>query len=161
MVAGSSERVKLGRRAVALLLILLLLTPQLLAQEGESGEEGDPIPYDPEEFPLWARDLRRGEIIAFGAFPIALILSNVGYRLGRFTSESLQRGEFATEYAPAFASPEQRAQLTEGEQVGLLLTAGAISVAIAVVDYLLARRERRRERPPGGCGRGAVGGQQA
>lgn len=137
--------VKLPHRLLALLLVCLLLAPTVVAQQSDQEEEGDPIPYDPEEFPLWARDLRRGEIIAFGAFPISLILTNLGYRLGRFAGESISRGEFATEYAPAFASPEQRAQLTESEQIGLLVTAGAISLTIAVVDYLLARRERRSE----------------
>ncbi|MFW5811603.1 MAG: hypothetical protein ACOCWS_01375 [Alkalispirochaetaceae bacterium] len=133
-------------RGVALLLVLmLLLSPQVLSQEAGEQEEQEPVPYDPEEFPLWARDLRRGEIIALGSFPVALLLSGIGYRLGRFTGESIRRGEFATEYAPAFVTPEQRPELTEGEQAGLLITAGAISLTVALIDYLLARRERRGE----------------
>ncbi|MFW6214988.1 MAG: hypothetical protein ACOC45_03490 [Alkalispirochaetaceae bacterium] len=135
-----------ARRGVALLLVfMLLLSPQVLSQEAGEQEEQEPVPYDPEEFPLWARDLRRGEIIALGSFPVALLLSGIGYRLGRFTGESIRRGEFATEYAPAFVTPEQRAGLSDGEQAGLLITAGAISLTVALIDYLLARRERRGE----------------
>ncbi len=139
------------RRVLALFLSFLLLLSPVWAQDtgsdGEQEEETDgvePVPYSPDEFPGWAHDLRRGEIIALGAFPVALILTNVGYRLGRFTVESVKRGEFAQEYAPAFTTPEQRAGLNEQQQLGLLLTAGAISLGIAVVDYLLGRREERR-----------------
>lgn len=135
---------------MALLLSFLLLLSPIWAQESGAEEEQEesegvePVPYSPEEFPGWARDLRRGEIIALGSFPVALILTNVGFRLGRFTVESVKRGEFAQEYAPAFASPEQRAGLDDQQQLGLLLTAGAISVAVALADYLLGRREERR-----------------
>lgn len=133
-----------GRRIVALLLIVMLVAPPLFGQSGggEDTPEGEePVPYSPEEFPRWARDLRRGEIIALGAYPIALILTNVSYRLGQFTAESIKRGEFATEYAPAFVSPEQRAARTDEEQITMLVTAGVISLAVAVADYLLGRRE--------------------
>ncbi|MFP4300741.1 MAG: hypothetical protein ACLFQZ_01820 [Spirochaetaceae bacterium] len=148
MSAMSSSRL---RRLLALFLSLSVLLTPVWAQEEDGAEEGEeetdevePVPYSPDEFPGWARDLRRAEIIALGAFPVALILTNVGYRLGRFTVESARRGEFAQEYAPAFTTPEQRARLTEQQQVGLLLTAGAVSLGIAALDYLLGRREDRR-----------------
>lgn len=134
-----------AKRLLASILIFLLVLPGAFAQTSEDEDQPDgdaPLPYSPEEFPTWARDLRRGEIVALGAFPIALILTNVSYRLGRFTVESIQRGEFATEYAPAFVSPEQRAPQTDEEQLTLLLTSGVLSVAVALADYLLGRRER-------------------
>lgn len=139
----------LAVRLLAILLALLLLAAPVWSQEGGSDEEDqsegvEPIPYSPEEFPGWAHDLRRGEIIALGSFPVALILTNLGYRLGRFTVESIQRGEFAQEYAPAFTTPEQRATLNDQQQLGILLTAGVISIGVAVADYLLGRREERR-----------------
>lgn len=139
----------LSTRLLAMLLALLLLAAPVWTQEGGSEEESEsegvePIPYSPEEFPGWAHDLRRGEIIALGSFPVALILTNLGYRLGRFTVESVQRGEFAQEYAPAFTTPEQRATLNDQQQLGIILTAGLISVGVAVADYLLGRRDERR-----------------
>jgi hypothetical protein len=135
------------KRFVALLLSFLLLLSPIWSQESGNEEESDgvePIPYSPDEFPGWAHDLRRGEIIALGSFPVALILTNLGYRLGKFTVESVKRGEFAQEYAPAFTTPEQRAGLNDQQQLGLILTAGAISIGVALADYLLGRREERR-----------------
>lgn len=137
-------------KLLALFLSLLLLAAPVWSQEGDGEERNEeeegvePIPYSPDEFPGWAHDLRRGEIIALGSFPVALILTNLGYRLGRFTVESIKRGEFAQEYAPAFTTPEQRAQLNDQQQLTLLLSAGVISIGVAVADYLLGRREERR-----------------
>ena len=133
------------RRLTALILLCFLILPGVWGQSDSEGDSdgSEPIPYTPEEFPGWARDLRRGEIVALGSFPVALILTNLSYRLGRFTIESLERGEFATEYAPAFVSPEQRAGLSEDQRLTMILTAGGVSVTVALVDYLLGRIERR------------------
>ena len=140
-------RAQSPKRFIALLLSFLLLLSPIWSQESGEEEESDgvePVPYSPDEFPGWAHDLRRGEIIALGSFPVALILTNIGYRLGRFTVESVKRGEFAQEYAPAFTTPEQRAGLNDRQQLGLILTAGAVSIGVALADYLLGRREERR-----------------
>ena len=136
------------KRFIPALLALLVLTPplDLRAQEQDDAPPpgfDDPIPYDPEEFPQWSRDLRRGEIIALGAFPIAMIVSGLGYQVGRFAYQSIAAGEVSREYAPGFFSPQGGARYTEQERIGLIVSGAAISVGVAIADYLLGRREAR------------------
>jgi hypothetical protein len=104
----------------------------------------EPIPYDPTEFPEWSRDLRRGEIIALGAFPVAMIVSGLGYQIGRFGYQSIRAGEVAGEYAPGFFAPSDGARYDSDERVGLIISGAVISVGIALADYLLGRREASR-----------------
>lgn len=155
---------------LALILVVLLLLPGLSAgpgiraqdapgaqQTGENGSDengrdengnGDdetqvPLPYEREEFPEWAWDVRRGEIIAFGAFPLAMIISGIGLQLGRFTAASVREGGFSQENAPFFLSTRTGPRYDENERIGLLISAGVISVGVALVDYFLGRREQR------------------
>ncbi|MEX2443083.1 MAG: hypothetical protein WD492_05735 [Alkalispirochaeta sp.] len=101
----------------------------------------EPAPYNPEEFPKWARDLRRGEIIALGAFPVAMIVSGIGYQLGRFAYQSIDAGQVQPEYAPGFFSPQTGPRYTNSESVGLIVSGALISVGVAVADFLLGRIE--------------------
>lgn len=124
-----------GRRAATAALALLICVAPLPAQDAETGPE----PYAPDEFPQWTRDLRRGEIIALGSFPVVLLLTNVGYDVVRFGRESLEAGEWNYTYAPWFFGPPDKPPLTEDERIGVLLTAAGLSIGVAVVDYIIGR----------------------
>ena len=126
------------RRLVALVLIVALCAPLL-------AETAIPEPYSPDEFPRWALNLRRGEIIAFGVFPISLLATTLLYDVGRFGFRSIQAGRFDADYAPWFFAPPGTPGLTDGERLGILIGAAGLSVTIAVVDHLLGRRERREQ----------------
>ena len=119
----------------------------LPAQQSEDDDSiagiDDPVPYSPDEFPQWSRDVRRGEIIALGVFPIAMIVSGLGYQVGRFTYRSISAGEVDGDSAPWFFSPEGGPVYNNQERVGLVVSGIVISVGVAVADYLLGRRERR------------------
>lgn len=115
----------------------------LRADDRDDLRVAEPRPYEREEFPEWAWDLRRGEIIALGVFPVAMIVSGIGFQLGRFAIESSRAGEFSQEHAPFFLSTDTGPRYNEQERIGLLISAGIISTGVAVADYLLGRLERR------------------
>jgi hypothetical protein len=141
-------------RALALSLVVVLLSgtsglPSVYAQNDQDAEDNpewldEPVPYAPEEFPEWTRHLRRGEIIALGAFPVAMIISGVGYQIGRFAYQSIDAGAVQPEYAPGFFSPQSGPRYDQSERIGLILSGAVISAGVAVADYLLGRREERR-----------------
>ena len=79
----------------------------------------DPVPYDPEEFPKPLRDLRRGEIIFFGSIPITFLLSGLGWELGQA------------------AAGDGYPFSDEQHTYNILLSAGALSLTIALLDYFL------------------------
>ncbi|MFP4373469.1 MAG: hypothetical protein ACLFPO_03995 [Spirochaetaceae bacterium] len=128
----------MGTRRCAAVLLLCVTAAALPAQSGENTET-EAEPYSPEEFPRWAEDLRRGEIIAFGSFPVVLLLANVGYDAVRFGRESLRAGEWNYTYAPWFFGPPDKPPLTEEERVGVILSAAGISVGVALADFIIGR----------------------
>lgn len=101
-------------------------------QQAQSNEP-QPVPYSPDEFPAWMRQLRRGEVIAIGAFPIALLFSSLGYQLARYA----QNG-FAQAYAPAIfgatATP-----LTNKEKIGVVLGGVGLAIVVALIDFTLGK----------------------
>jgi hypothetical protein len=91
-------------------VVLLLCRLELPAQTANGLS-----PWDREAFPPWALDLRRGEVIAFGSFPIALLLSSLII-------------------APA---TEEEFSLSIG-------TAALAAVLVAVADHIIIRVRRNR-----------------
>ena len=133
---------------VAVCVVVAVGTPLAAQTEAFAGveESDEPVPYTPEEFPQWSRDLRRAEIIAVGTFPIAMIVSGLFYDLGRYTYYSIREGESQSQYAPGFISPEGGVGYNEDERIGLIVAGVSVSLIAATVDYLLGRRARRIER---------------
>lgn len=105
-----------GKRALCMLLILLIIVPATpLFSEGNP----EPIPYGDEEFSEGLRTLRRAEIIFFGSVPITFLLSGLGWELGQA------------------AAGDSYAFSDEQHGYNVLITAGALAFGIALIDYLL------------------------
>ncbi len=128
---------------IVLLMLVLSMTPAEPPPTPDiSFDPSKPVPYGPDEFPRWARDLRRGEIIAVGAFPVAMIITSLGYEVGRFGYESIRAGEVQNEYAPWFFSTSPEGAFSNRERIGLVVSSAVVSVGVAIIDYFLGRRER-------------------
>lgn len=129
-----------GRTAAVLLALLLLGT-------AAPAQEVAPAPYEPAEFPQWARDLRRAEIVALGSFPITLLATRLVYGLGRFVVKSIQAGQIDARYAPWFFAAPGAPSPQRVEQIAVLSVSFSLSATVALVDYLLGRSEREAEQP--------------
>ena len=57
-------------------MLFFLLGSLQRVSAGDPTQDAEPVPYEEEEFPWWAHDARRFEVIAFGAFPLTYILSS-------------------------------------------------------------------------------------
>ncbi|MDR0540140.1 MAG: hypothetical protein LBG74_06535 [Spirochaetaceae bacterium] len=103
----------------------------------------------PSGFPQWAKDLRRGEIIAFGSFPFAWFLTILFTDLARSAAHDWQ-----DIYWPWPLKPEGAVEMSTGEYGITLSIAAGISLIIAVTDHLILRnkryynRMREIQRPP-------------
>jgi hypothetical protein len=120
--------------------ILLVITAGCITATAQE-DEREPEPYHPEEFSEWALALRRGEIVAFGSFPITLLATRLLYGLGRFVAKSIQAGEIDARYAPLFFAAPGAPDPSRGEQIVVLSVSFSLSVGVAVADFLLGRRE--------------------
>jgi hypothetical protein len=93
-----------------------------------------------EEFPLWAKDLRRAEIITFGSFPFTLLFTTIAVDTYFWGSH-----EWDTQYAPF---PIRAAGAIEMSVENRIITIGValgVSVLIAVADHLIIRSKRSAE----------------
>jgi hypothetical protein len=109
------------------------------AQKSTSGtaEELKPEPYKPEEFPQWAHDLRRGEIIAFGSLPFTLFFVKTAIDSFRYADNDWDR-----RYAPWPLKSTGAIEMDEGQRIAALVAAGVGSVLLAVVDHIIVKIRR-------------------
>jgi hypothetical protein len=95
--------------------------------------------FDTSEFPLWVKDLRRGEIIAFGSFPFAYFFANFGYDAYRWSNNG-----WDNRYAPWPLNSAATVEQTQDEKIMTLGLAAGTAVLIAIIDYGIMRFKRNR-----------------
>jgi hypothetical protein len=129
-------------RAVAAACLLAFSAAGALAED-----EHVPEPYAPEEFPAWANDLRRAEIVFFGSLPFSLFFTFEAYDIGRFVGSGFDEDGFDTLLAPwpFRAGSEIGARYSTAEKGWLIASALTVSLCVSVVDFLIVHRPEKRE----------------
>ncbi|MFP4642958.1 MAG: hypothetical protein ACLFM0_01240 [Spirochaetales bacterium] len=102
---------------IALLAVLLVAQPV-------ASQDTEPQPYEPDEFPRVARDLRRFQIVTLGSVPLTLFFSSLGYRIWRIGNET----ELSWRDSGVYTQEQRDRVLT----IGL-----SLSVGVGVLDYML------------------------
>ena len=129
---------------VTLVVIVILLAVPLWAQQGEE-QSTEPEEYAEDEFSPFARNLRRGEIVMLGSFPLTLFLTLEGFDIYRFAVNYGQPDSYRYAFWP-YRSPDP-APYSSREVTGIIITALSASLLIAVTDYIIGRaRQKRPER---------------
>lgn len=159
--------VRTCRAAPIAVLLLLLVTASVAAQSSGDGSTQtgtsdssasastalQPVPYQPDEFPQWAKDLRRAEIITIGVLPFAYLYTNAMYDLGRFLVLTIAGNPNAGNYAPWFFAPPTKPGLTDGEKVGILVGSIGVAALVALLDYTIGKAHRDSASSSSGSGR--------
>ncbi len=109
-----------------------------------AGGPTDPVPYAPEEFPSWARALRRGEIVALGVFPFVFLFSSLAYDTFRFAASGGNPN-----YAPGPFQNPGASPLSSQERMGVLLVSVSVSALLAFVDFLIETKKPINQRSYG------------
>ena len=117
------------------ILFFVLFTSIAFAQKVDR----TPEPYGIDEFTTWQKDLRRFEILSFGALPFVSLLSFWGYDMIR----AAKNPGNAAYYPWPLKRADIAAPLTEKEQKNIFFTAMGLSVGVALIDYT-ARAIMRR-----------------
>jgi hypothetical protein len=135
------------------LFVFLFFSAALSSLSAQSSASQPVLPavqFDTSEFPQWAKDLRRGEIVAFGSFPFAFFFATISMDLYRSATHGWDR-----RYAPWPVKPAGSIDMTKDEQLLTLGLAAGGAVAIALTDYAIVRyrrskaEQRARELPAG------------
>jgi len=107
------------------------------AQELPPKEPIIPEEYDPSEFPLWAQDLRRFEVIAVGTFPITYLFTSLIY-------------DFSVYAANSFDSQYSIGSQRSSQDIAIIIgSAGAISFILATIDLFINLDRRQRQEVAG------------
>jgi hypothetical protein len=95
-------------------------------------------PYTKDEFPQWARDLRRTEIITFGSLPFITLTATLGFGIARWANGG------------TFPNPLDKSAsgYTQDEQIQILLISVGTSVVLGLTDLTinLVKRHSAKKR---------------
>ena len=123
------------RTSAALLFLCVFAFPSA----AKEAKDTTPAPYTDDEFPQFMKDLRRAEIISFGALPFVTLSSTIVYSGVRYWQHGFDSDYFPNPFAKASASNGY----STGEQAGILLTSAGISVGIGLTDLLISVIRRK------------------
>ena len=98
-----------------LLLILILPLVKINSQTKAPPNPGNSVFFDMSGFPQWAKDLRRGEIITFGAFPFTYFFTSLVYDTYRCANNG-----WDTRYAPWPVKSAGAVELSQSEHFATL-----------------------------------------
>ena len=126
---------------VVLVMIVILLAVPLWAQQGEE-QRTEPEEYGEDEFSPLLRNLRRGEIIMLGSFPLTLFLTLEGFDIYRFAANYGEPDSYRYAFWP-YRSPDP-APYSSREVTGIIVTALSASLLIAVTDYIIGRARQKQ-----------------
>ncbi len=122
-------------------MVFLVITMGLYAQSSSSvstGQQGKAEPYTPEEFPQWALDLRRADIIAFGTLPFTMFFTTFAIDSYRCATHDWDR-----RYAPWPFKATGSIEMSESQRITAFKISIASSVFLSVVDYFIYQHQRK------------------
>jgi hypothetical protein len=133
--------------SILMIACFMLSSPGLKAQQSQN--EPSPKPYAADEFPQWAQDLRRFEVISLGSWPISYFWTNIIYDIARWAVLAIQgNGTEAARMAPLFFAPANKPPNTDAETTGIILGSVGLALAVGLADHLIEsdRRTKAAER---------------
>lgn len=131
-ITSFNPRLKL-KKFVALVLLCLCAAKNMPYALAEDVPAPTPEPYTADEFPLWAHELRRFEILTFGSLPLVTMLSFWTYDINR----SMKHPGDQRYYPWPVKKAGIAVPLTEKEQKKIFFTSVGISIGIALTDICI------------------------
>lgn len=117
-------------KKILLTVVIILIFSGLSYSE----ESVDYTPYNQSEFPGWALDLRRFEVVFFGTIPFSFLYTTTGYSIYTYASHN-----WDSSYAPALLGNKTPPVLTTGEKLQVLTIALGVSATAAIVDFIIGK----------------------
>ena len=128
----------MNKRSALFLFPLLVSLCALHAQTAPTDPNMVSTQFDMTGFPQWAKDLRRGSIIAFGTFPFMYFFSSFGVDLYRCGSHGWDR-----RYAPWPFDGAGSVGKNQGQKIATIGIAAGGSVLVALIDYGIVAHKRK------------------
>jgi hypothetical protein len=128
------------------LLLCLLLMPAFHVLAQTQNTESSPA-FDTTDFPQWAKDLRRWEIVAFGTFPFTMLFTTTFMDIHRWNkANGMNFSEEGRRYAPWPLKSAGAVSMTNSEMTRTIQIAAAASVALAFIDLIIVKAKEKKAR---------------
>jgi hypothetical protein len=129
-------------------LCSLLLAPFAeLHSQALSTAASTTVTFDMTDFPQWAKDLRRWNIITFGLFPFSLFVATFTTDMIRWhDANGFDFSEQGRRYAPWPMKSAGAFEMSNEDYLRTVFLAFGISAAVALVDLFIINVRRNRER---------------
>ena len=98
-------------------------------------------PYTKDEFPDWARDLRRAEIVSLGSLPFTSLSVTLSYSIYRYIDSGFNKDYFPN----PLAKSSEAANLTVDEQKRILNVSICLSLAVGIADFIVSAVKHSNE----------------
>ena len=112
--------------------------------------------FDTSDFPLWAKAIRRWEIIAFGSYPFTMFTATFFMDTYRWVENNgMSWSDEGRRYAPWPFKSAGAVDMSNHQHEMTLIIAAGLSVAIAFTDLIIVQIKRQKARriaenmPPG------------
>jgi len=138
---------KIMKRIFFLLILISLLFNVAHHAQAQSLSTDKTTEAKPNELPQWRKDLRRFDVITFGAFPFSMFF--VTFATDMFRWQEANNFDFSEEgrrYAPWPLKSAGGVEMTPEEYTRTILIAVGVSAAIALVDLIIVNIKRAKER---------------
>jgi hypothetical protein len=118
-------------------------TPRLTNLADGSGSSETKTETPEKVTPRWLKDLRRGEIVAFGSFPLTMFWTSFFVDMYRMASHG-----WDNRYAPFPFKGAGAIGMTDREVITMFSIAISSSLVIAVADHFIMRYRRSKAGDP-------------
>lgn len=128
-------------KAAPVLLVLVLALPLGIEAQASTSAVMPAEPYTDAEFEPWVRDLRRAEIIAIGAFPLAYLLGGLGYDYYYYLSNGYPQDQVPWPVGPGTSrwTATTQPEALDKKNLTLVTFSLATGVVLAAVDWWLGQ----------------------
>lgn len=129
------------------MIFSFLLFGPVFQAAAQNNTEASSTTLDTTGFPQWVRDLRRWDIIAFGAFPFAMFTVTFFHDLYRWNNANgMAFNDEGFRYAPWPLKSAGFVEMTKEEYERTIWMAVSLSATIAIVDFVIVKIKHNRER---------------
>jgi hypothetical protein len=135
------------KKYISIVLFLVCVTGMAHGAEDDISSRiraEHPPEEKPYEFPQWAKDLRRADIIAFGVFPFVWFLSTIIIDVQRVVEHNGDQSYYTGIFTQLFNSSTDLHEWGSAEYKKSFAISGILCVTIALTDYLIVRTKRSR-----------------
>jgi len=133
------------RLIFGIVLFSMLLIPCSRAAAQTIHDSETTAVFEMTDFPQWAKDLRRWDIVAFGTFPFSVFFVSFFYDMYRWNNANgMDFSEAGRRYAPWPFKSAGAVELTSSEFGRTMILAAGLSAVFAFTDLFIVKMKQRK-----------------